>query len=643
MKLLSSQTVSTTDAGGTQDSPLAQDQHPIALTERFSARRLLLLIGLLLLLFVGYKATRVGLHAWSAYQEGAALLALAQDESLLDQLPLAQVSLAKIAPAVGGIEREMRFFAPLLKRLGWLPTVGGTLAATPDLLVGARELSAMANEGLMLVQPILDAEERGPRSPTTALLAALPTMEPDLELLATRADVATGALGSISASDLHPSIANRFAAVQPLLPVMAPALRMGASLPVLLGAEAPQTYLLLVQNNHELRATGGLISGLGRLTLENAEIADLEFSDSYATERKDVEYPNAPEPMRRYMGLPLMLLRDANWSPDLSTSAQTVSAIYAQDTGVRIDGIITVDLHAVEQMITGLGALTIPDTEEPITGATAIEQIKQFWNKPLGTEDTIVDAGLGKWWSQRKNFMPALAFAALARVESGDVDQMQLSQSVLGALNSRAVQIWVVDQNAGSQLAELGWDGSLHVPEEGDFVALVDSNLGYNKVDNIIKRSMDYAVSWPSGPQEPAIATLKMTYTHPLPVADHECNVYPRYGKEYDDLVARCYFNYIRLYVPMGSTLISVDGAEPETVSERRGEKNTQVFSAYSIVEDGTEKTITFVYELPARIMADSYHLLLQRQSGTEPLPLTINIDGTAQSTVVVDGRYRWE
>ena len=624
----------------------------MALWARFPLRRILLFIGLLLLLLVGYKTIRTGFYVWSAYQEGMVLLSLrdelaqsdsAQLDTLHERLPQTEESLAKIASAVGGIEREMRFFAPLLHRLGWVSKVGGTLAATPDLLIGARELSALAGEGIVLMQPVLDAVQDGSQSPTEALLDTLPTMEVELEQLAQHAEIANDALGPLLASDLHPSIADSFAAAQPLLPLLAPILRMGSSLPALVGVGEARTYLLLIQNNHELRATGGLISGLGKLTLEDAQIADLAFSDSYATQRKDVEYPNAPDPMRRYMGLHLMLLRDTNWSPDLATSAQTASAIYAQDTGIQIDGVVTVDLHAVEQMITGLGALKIPGSEEPITGETVVDQIKQFWNKPLGTEDTLEEAGLGKWWSQRKKFMPALAFAALERVESGDIDKRALFQAALNALNRRSVQIWVADPKVSLQLAKLGWDGGLHPPQEGDFVALVDSNLGYNKVDSIIQRSMEYAVAWPNGAEEPAIATLKMTYTHPLPVKEHECNVYPRYGKEYDDLTKRCYFNYIRLYVPAGSELLSVDGAEPESVSTRRGEKSTQIFSAYIIVKDGTEETVTFVYELPPRITPDSYRLLLQRQSGTEPLPLTVTIDGKTQSTVVVDGQYSWE
>ncbi|MCB0092387.1 MAG: DUF4012 domain-containing protein, partial [Caldilineaceae bacterium] len=104
----------------------------------------------------------------------------------------------------------------------------------------------------------------------------------------------------------------------------------------------------------------------------------MDFSDSYKFQRKDVEYPRAPAPMQRYMGLPLMLLRDANWSPDLPTSAQMIRGIYAQETGDYIDGLVTVDLHAVQRLIDGLGGLTLPGAEETLTGANIVDQVKQF-------------------------------------------------------------------------------------------------------------------------------------------------------------------------------------------------------------------------------------------------------------------------
>ncbi|MCB0092388.1 MAG: hypothetical protein KDE54_31080, partial [Caldilineaceae bacterium] len=97
------------------------------------------------------------------------------------------------------------------------------------------------------------------------------------------------------------------------------------------------------------------------------------------------------------------------------------------------------------------------------------------------------------------DFIPQLAAAALARVQGGKLDYVQLGQAAIDALNQRAIQIWLNDKEDAQQLAALGWDGALHPEQGADFIALVDSNLGYNKVDSVLERSISYEVAWPDG------------------------------------------------------------------------------------------------------------------------------------------------
>ncbi|MCL6482540.1 MAG: hypothetical protein K6U02_12550, partial [Firmicutes bacterium] len=89
--------------------------------------------------------------------------------------------------------------------------------------------------------------------------------------------------------------------------------------------------------------------------------------------------------------------------------------------------------------------------------------------------------------------------------------------------------------------AELGWDGALKPEPGADYVALVDSNMGYNKVDAVLERSMRYQVTWPDGPDAPALATLAVTYRHPLKVEGHVCDPSSNYGLVYTDMIERCY------------------------------------------------------------------------------------------------------
>ncbi len=599
---------------------------------------------LLVLLLIDYRIEQIGYHGWMAYQAGQALRKLAASNPSLDNLPAVQTSTRKLASAVTHLESELRPLRPILHHMRWLPKVGPTVAAAPELLVAGRELINLANEGLMLVNSTQIAAAKGDKLAllATVLSTTATISQPQFMALALHAELAQQALSQVPVSQLPIALVKRLVQVQPLLPMLDAGLQLGPVLPTLLGVKGPKTYLILVQNNQELRATGGFISAVGKLTLDKAQLSGLDFTDSYNVFREDVDHPIAPGPMQRYMGIPLLLVRDANWSPDLPTTAMLVKALYAQDTGVTVDGIITIDLHAVELLITALGPLTAPGAKTPITGSNIIEQMKQFWAKPAATGATLQEVGFQGWWGQRKDFIPALAKLALQRLQSGQVDYISLVQAAQTALNERAIQIWVDEPATAAQLGKLTWDGALHPQPAADFLALVDMNMGYNKVNAVIQHSLRYTVTWPADTTQPALATVAISYTNPITQTDPVCAAKPYYGENYDDMIRRCYFDYVRLYVPSDSKLVALDGVQPDSVSSQRGERGLRVLAGYFVLKPGEQKTITFHYQLPAWLKFADYALVVQRQSGAIPLPLTIQVGDRKMSTILEGGKFKW-
>ncbi|RIK45058.1 MAG: hypothetical protein DCC57_16950 [Chloroflexi bacterium] len=574
--------------------------HPAA--ERGAARRQWLFLArvvvLVAVVVLGYKLLRAGLFGLAAYHQATELRAL-RDDGDLDSADLARAAsiLGEAYRSVAALEQEMRLFAPALHAARLLPWVGPTLAATPELLVAGRESVALAAETLQLIAPAAAAQPAAPMP--EVLLAAIAAGPDPFAALSSRAGAASRALASIPAARLIGPLAEPVAQAQSALALVADGLTLAPVLPKLLGMYGAQTYLLLVQNNQELRATGGFISAVGQVTINQGRIEGLEIADSYTVARNDVDHPRSPEPQERYMGIPLVFLRDANWSPDFPTTALLARSLYAQDAGVPVDGVATIDLRAVQLLVGALGPLEVEGADEPVTGANIVEQVQRFWDQPLETDLTIENAGQ-EWWKQRKDFMPILAQAALGRLQSGHFNPLALADAAEASLAERAVQVWMVDEDAAERLAALGWDGGLHPLPGADYVALVDTNMGYNKVNAVLKRA---------------------TYT---------------------DMVERCYFNYVRLYVPGGSELVSVDGVEADSASSQAGERGTQVFAGYFVQEPGSEHTVIFRYRLPPEITPTAYRLVVQRQSGSGPLPLTVQAGDTRFATTLVEARLEW-
>jgi len=72
------------------------------------------------------------------------------------------------------------------------------------------------------------------------------------------------------------------------------------------------------------------------------------------------------------------------------------------------------------------------------------------------------------------------------------------------------------------------------------------------------------------------------------------------------------------------------------------GEAGTTYFAGHFIMQPGETKTVTFVYTLPPEITSANYRLILQRQSGTNPLLVEGRVDDREFTDMVAEGKFVW-
>src|SRR4030042_5849513 len=90
----------------------------------------------------------------------------------------------------------------------------------------------------------------------------------------------------------------------------------------------PRTFLILLQNNQELRPTGGFMGSYAILKTQDFKLKDLKVEDIYETDGKVSAHINPPAPIQEAFHLGTWRLRDANWDPNFKSTAETLDWIF---------------------------------------------------------------------------------------------------------------------------------------------------------------------------------------------------------------------------------------------------------------------------------------------------------------------------
>lgn len=419
-------------------------------------------------------------------------------------------------------------------------------------------------------------------------------------------------------------------------------------------ADQPHSYLLLAQNRDELRATGGFITGIGLAKIANGKLISLEIADSYQVDDLSKGYPPPPEPLQKFMLADFWMPRDANWSPDFPTSARKAQELYTLSTGQETDGVIAFDQDAIISLVAMVGPLELEQFPEAVRADNVELIMQQAW-------ETSPHELLSKaWWEQRKDFMTPIGKAIIDRILNiNDVDQfISLARLMLSNIRSGHILLYSDQNDLQAFLVQAGLDNGLH-PGDGDFLLLVDSNIGFNKVDAVMYRELSYFVDFSSNE---IVSKMGIDYTHLI--ADYiPCVHESTYGSgEYTDTRKRCYWDYWRAYTMQGALLYNspttpiageflLNGEDWHgEVTTASGENNTQVISGLFVLPTNQHKDIDLEFILPSDVLQPVgfeklvYTLRVQKQAGVDNLPFDLHIKPpTGYQMVAPDSPWQFD
>ncbi len=612
--------------------------HPSELKKRIRWRKIILLSVVATLVFWIGLLVRDVLVLRSdviALQEYFASLPSPLRPEALD-LKIVQPHLSSIHENLSALRSHAAPLLAITPALGWLPEIGGDIRATPTLIDMALQFTDIGDRASRALLPLWPPPLSNGRLALPELVPLLQVIQPVLRSHRVNIDRAGELRQQIDAASLSPRVRSAIDRFDALYPTLVTGVNLLSVAPQLLGADRPRTYLILLQNEDELRASGGFISAAGRITLNAGEIVTLTVEDSYQLDDFTKPYGDPPAPLLNIMGSQLWLFRDSNWSPDFPTAANKAIELYTYTRGGSIDGVIALDQKVVEALIAGLGPLSFDAQQPPLTAANVRTYMQKAW-APSGQSNFIT------WFVERKNFIGRMMQAMLGRVfnQADQIQWIELGQSLSAVLRRHDLLIYFTDAVIDQPMKEAGWDGALQ-SANSDYLMIVDSNLGFNKANALIQEAIAYSITLNA--RQASEAELSLTYTHTGRLNMGCVHLPPDYSLNttYDQLTQLCYWNYRRVLVPSGVQLIDatrhptragelITGGTSDGSTEISSEAGKTSFNTLLIVGRGQRVDSHLRYALPDSVMRVDgnrhiYHLHVQKQSGAGAWPLTITI-----------------
>ena len=391
-------------------------------------------------------------------------------------------------------------------------------------------------------------------------------------------------------------------------------------LPDLLGNPTAKIYMVLFQNDAELRPTGGFMTAYAFLRVTKGKIEPLSSFDIYDLDARFNKKIPAPEAIKKYLNETYLNLRNSNMSPDYKVSMDLFYKYYRDIPGFpKPDAIVAIDTKFPVEILKIIGAIGVggwgnfgPQNDPACDCPQVVYALEQIADRPVAGFRTGRKAVLGPLMhSMMANAMgsPKHLWPKLINVF---LDSIKQKHFLFYFLEDKTQKI-AEDFNAAGRIQ----------PYAFDYLHINDANFGGAKSDMYITREVEQEIESTGG-----VVTKTVTLSYNNPRKGSNCNL------EAGQLCLNgVYRDYVRLLVPKGSKLISVIGSEvKEQVSE---DLDKTVFEAFFTMRPQSQSKIVFKYELPP-LELSTYKLLIQKQPGLPNVRHTITLNGN-QTVVDID------
>lgn len=354
-----------------------------------------------------------------------------------------------------------------------------------------------------------------------------------------------------------------------------------------------RTYLVLFQNNYELRPTGGFISTYGELTFSNGIYTGIEFHDVYGDidDHPYVEPPLILKTMLENEDYQGHTFRDSNVDPDLTIAKDEIIEFYNKSNPeVRVDGIIAADFTFLENLV---------EMYEPLK-VEEYELTKQNLFETLSTIVSDIDRHNEEALANRKNISGVIVKKIITKSIIFPWRVKALMNEALQGFDEKHLLAAFEKKGLAKSFAKRNWDGALPDSEFGDFIAVNDANYGGMKTNRYLLRDVTYEIT--VTPEKDLLGNPVVNGKLTLTLSNQGIWNVPLSGP---------YSSYLRTLIPLGSNI-----SKKGSFSEDRD--NAEVIGEIVELNVGDEISFSYEYELPEYVWDEgTYYLHMHKQPGT--------------------------
>lgn len=395
------------------------------------------------------------------------------------------------------------------------------------------------------------------------------------------------------------------------------------------GKGEPTTYLILLQNDTEMKTNGGFFGSYSVVTADNG-VFSTRFQDIYVPDGQLPGHVDPPNPIQAAFKTGAFKLRDSDWDPDFPHSATAIRWFFTKGKEVNPDVLITLSLTDIKKIIEIVGDFSVPEYNTIVTADNVYSLLQNQAELNFFPGST-----------QKKDALTATGRALISRLQSLSVNQkLQIARQILDSLNNQNILVNSLNSELQQALVSSGWGGEL-TPSPcakdnclSDTFVLIQANMGANKSNCCTTSQTNHTIRQEN---QSIIHEVQLTFQNASPKENGDP---PRfYGGNY--------ISYLRFYIPKEAHDIKVfaEPTLPQTLldyptpystisgqldqTERYGFKEIGFFH---ITKALTTSTVNLSYQLRFH-PNQPYELHLLKQHGLHRSPQLINIFGDVYQT----------